>query len=849
MFPITVIPFFQLASCNTESKTKTFALEFNGTNCTINGEHSFTKDIEEGKAISYVVIPDSYCVLPKEPIFPLPDGVVWNYEISSLIIANMDKPYTINFQGIPTTNFFTFDYDDQDLTATIMSYSGDETNLKIPETVVYDNKTYTITGIGNSAFYNQDYLVSVDIPNTIKTIGDSAFDNCSYLKSINIGNSVTTIGKRAFQYCEKLQSISMPDSVMTIGEEAFLECSKLESAKISNSVKSIENKTFYNCVVLSEVSLPESLESIGKSAFEKDSELVSFEIPNKVTEIGERAFYGCNNILQLVFPNSINLIGESAFSTCNKLQSIIFNNPNTHSESTETIIGNGAFLDCQNLSSIEFSNSITKLDDSSFKGCKNLISVSIPDSTTEIGSCTFMNCENLTSITIGNGINIIKASAFSNCSNLTYVSIGKSIKEIGPSAFSSCSALSDHSAPDGGPGFRCSGSATDWIMTNRANDWHMPSVTHIKCADATIPLDAVPDQNLEFSYNDANMEATVTGISEQHAVVYLPKTVEHDGKSYTITRIGTMAFNNDDVLEFIFIPNTVTHIEQQAFQYCNSLHSIDIPNSVTSIDYEVFLGSGLQSVVLPKSVHSISKRAFNDCDDLKSVTIPNTVKSIGEYAFANCSDLTDTSGPNDRPGIHFDGNYWDFIAIDRESDWLKDTPEDYIRCNDFDMLWNDKPDDNLEYDYNGDKTAFVKGNGHHEESKIYIPKTVAHDGNSYTVTRIENSAFYENDDVEKFLFPDSITEFGESSFGKCTSLKSIIIPASVKNFEDMAFVECDSLKDIYLKHETPPTLGSMVFAGCPEDKTFHIKQGTKQLYLEADGWKEFSESHFIEDQN
>ena len=54
-------------------------------------------------------------------------------------------------------------------------YSGD---IVIPETVNYDGKSYSVTSIGNSAFWNCSSLTSVTIPNSVTSIGNYAFYNC-----------------------------------------------------------------------------------------------------------------------------------------------------------------------------------------------------------------------------------------------------------------------------------------------------------------------------------------------------------------------------------------------------------------------------------------------------------------------------------------------------------------------------------------------------------------------------------------------------------------------------------------------------------------------------------------------
>lgn len=65
--------------------------------------------------------------------------------------------------------------------------------------------------------------------------------------------------------------------------------------------------------------------------------------------------------------------------------------------------------------------------------------------------------------------------------------------------------------------------------------------------------------------------------------VVIPQTVTHDGKNYSVTSIGSNAFEGCYRLTSVTIPNSVTSIGSGAFSGCSVLTSITIPNSVTSI--------------------------------------------------------------------------------------------------------------------------------------------------------------------------------------------------------------------------------------------------------------------------
>ena len=81
-------------------------------------------------------------------------------------------------------------------------------NIIIPETVVFNERTYRVTSIGKEAFAFCNPLTSITIPDSVKRIGWKAFLDCESLEEIIIGNSVKGIGRHAFDGCDSLLSIT-----------------------------------------------------------------------------------------------------------------------------------------------------------------------------------------------------------------------------------------------------------------------------------------------------------------------------------------------------------------------------------------------------------------------------------------------------------------------------------------------------------------------------------------------------------------------------------------------------------------------------------------------------------------
>ena len=275
------------------------------------------------------------------------------------------------------------------------SYSNEYTgNVVIPESVVYEGNTYSVTSVGSAAF-----------------------SNCSGLTSVTIPNSVTSIGSGAFSYCSGLISVTIPNSVTSIGGNAFWDCSGLTSITIPNSVTSICEFTFYNCSGLTSVTIPNSVTYIGYCAFSYCSGLTSVTIPNSVIYIGEYAFYHCCGLTSVTIPNSVTSIGSAAFSFCSDLTSI------------KVKSGNKAYDSRNNCNAI-----IKKSSNALIAGCKSTI---IPSSVTSIGNYAFSGCSQI-SVTIPNSVTSIGDYAFSGCSGLTSVTIPNSVTSIGQYAFGYC---------------------------------------------------------------------------------------------------------------------------------------------------------------------------------------------------------------------------------------------------------------------------------------------------------------------------------------------------------------------------------------------------------------------------
>lgn len=157
---------------------------------------------------------------------------------------------------------------------------GGDTNaseLVIPETVVYNDKTYIVEDIAGSAFRYNQILKSITIPNSITRIGERAFERCTSLSSLTFlkRDKEIYVKDYAFYGCAGLPSVIM-DGYVSLGEGAFYGCTGLLSVTCSVPYG---YKAFAGCVNLQNITLKGS--SVWKKVFEDCDNIKTITVSGK----------------------------------------------------------------------------------------------------------------------------------------------------------------------------------------------------------------------------------------------------------------------------------------------------------------------------------------------------------------------------------------------------------------------------------------------------------------------------------------------------------------------------------------------------------------------------------------
>lgn len=98
--------------------------------------------------------------------------------------------------------------------------------------------------------------------------------------------------------------------------------------------------------------------------------------------------------------------------------------------------------------------------------------------------------------------------------------------------------------------------------------------------------------------------------------------------------IGAMAFEMNDHIEEVILPEGVEVLEKRAFNTCANLRKIYLPNSIRFIGASAFnMCRNLELSELPSNLEEIGNWAFWDCKKVSISVIPENVKRIGMKAF------------------------------------------------------------------------------------------------------------------------------------------------------------------------------------------------------------------------
>ena len=282
----------------------------------------------------------------------------------------------------------------------------------------------------------------------------------------------------------------------------------------------------------------------------------------------------------------------------------------------------------------------------------------------------------------------------------------------------------------------------------------------------------------------ADGTAIITGYEGDEEDLAIPAVLN----GYRVTEIGESAFDGQDALLSVVIPEGVVAIGEYAFNDCDSLGSVELPEGLTHLEDRAFCGcSALTGITLPASLLRLGEGAFFGCDSLVDVLIPENATDVGDNPFSACSRLQAIRVSAKNPTLRSIGG----VLYNKAADTLLSCPGGIDGPN-FEV-----PERVRTIGVNAfsgcrklHHVILYDGITSIGQGAFYDCKALEGLTFPKSVTRIEDQTFWFCEGLIRMEIPGWITSIGEYAFGSCSKLGGVVIPASVTSIHDKAFDHC-----------------------------------------------------------
>ena len=468
-----------------------------------------------------------------------------------------------------------------------------------------ENGTITIpdnvTEIGAGAFANEG-LKTIIIPGTVKKIQANAFAYNSTLETVIMQEGVEEIGNNAFGNCLNLKNIQLPESLTQLGSQVFYSCQNLQEVSIPSKIKIIQSYTFAGCTSLAKIELKEGVKEIRYSSF-TDTAFFEITIPSTVDTIESSVFYGNKNLNNIIINKKegveAKFVYESGMLMTRKKDVILFASDSYLKSITTFEIPDGVkeynlnitqynnikkIVIPESLESINVGEGIfpSSIDEIEIKGNNEIFAVSNEDKilyrkdTKHLVLC--YSKEKIIDLTDEeNKIGILStgSKSFVTAENAETIILPDSLQRIGYQTFTSA----------------------------------FYNLKEIKIGENVTYIDPL------FKYTNYNGKVTIDSGNENY-------TIENN-ILYTKKEPKTLVTVLYQITGTFTIDSSVKEIGDRAFHYQYNMENVTIPNSVAKINSSFNYCSELTNIVIPRSVESMGKDCFDQCNNLEKVTIYN----------------------------------------------------------------------------------------------------------------------------------------------------------------------------------------------------------------------------------
>ena len=385
----------------------------------------------------------------------------------------------------------------------------------------------------------------------------------------------------------------------------------------------------------------------------------------------------------------------------------------------------------------------------------------------------------------------------------------------------------------------------------------------------------------EVEEDDAGQEyAVITGYNGGASALAIPSEID----GYEVREIKYDAFEDNELIRSVVVPDSVVSIGASAFEGCTSLSNVVLSKNLQELGYKVFgdcpllyeieipkslatantittggpfgesglkrvtfeagttevvnnlfdNAKNLEEVQLLDTMTRIGFNAFQNCVSLHEIGIPNSVTEIASSAFDSCTSLTSVKIPDSVVSIGasaFEGcTSLSNVVL---SNSITEIPNDmFCNCG---ALTSVTLSEKLE------RIGARSFENCTSLTTISLPETVSYINSDAFIgsglTEIEipaacyhigSSAFENCADLTSVLFNEGVKDIGSSCFRNCDSLTNIVIPNTVEEIGSYAFDGCEKLASVTFGNGIAE-IPSNAFSNCPALNNVVIPYGVTEI--------------------
>lgn len=488
-------------------------------------------------------------------------------------------------------------------TVTLTATSITEGEVNVPQTVENNGKTYTVTAIGEQAFYNSE-ITAVTLPTTVTKLGKEAFRFCMSMTSLKGTENVDTIMGQALATCRNMTDFDWPKNLKFVGPNAFTYDTGITYAITLPKGITLEEGALCG-IGVSSLTLDGQPSYVGAHAFQELDKLTELNI-NAINPPDFKPYDAFSDDWDEADASGVTLYvptGAKANYEANgdwndffaAIEEKAFENPDDTGGSTG---GGDERKDSVLATYISADSSVVRMH--------------VADAGTLIEVLTQKLRNKVTNLTLSgklNGTDIIQLRRLMGVGTDGYA-----IDGLTPILDTLDISLCD--IVEGGDAYFVTSTGSYYTANDEVGSNMFagcPSLVAIY-----LPKYATRIQSNAFSGTTA---------------------LRHVGFSDLTEFIGETAFYESSI-DSLELPDNISSLGDMVFYNCQNLKYIKLPAKLRSIPFATFyFCTGLQDVVLPENLTTISSLAFFNCNTLPKISIPASVSTIDNSAFNRCKGM------------------------------------------------------------------------------------------------------------------------------------------------------------------------------------------------------------------